>query len=48
MLRSLLPWALAGLAGYFVPRAIHVREDWYRTVLAAIAGAAVGWISWHL
>lgn len=44
----MLPWALAGLAGYYLPRWIHVREEWHRVALAAIGGAAVGWLSWYL
>ncbi|MDF2628163.1 MAG: hypothetical protein K0R39_1994 [Symbiobacteriaceae bacterium] len=44
MLYTWLPWALAGLAGYFVPRWFHVREDWQRAIIAALAGIAVWWL----
>lgn len=48
MLRSLLPWAMAGLAGWFVPKWFHMREDWQRALVAAAAGAGVGWLVHYL
>jgi hypothetical protein len=47
MLRALIPWALAGLAGWFVPRWFSLREEWQRALVAALAGALVGWLVWQ-
>lgn len=41
-MQGLLPWAVAGLVGWFAPRVVRLREDWQRALLAAVAGALVG------
>lgn len=43
-MHGLIPWALAGLAGWFVPRWFNLKEDWQRAVVAALAGALVGYL----
>lgn len=47
MLRSLIPWALAGLAGWLVPGWFSLSEKWLRALVAALAGALVGWLFWN-
>lgn len=44
MLYAWLPWALAGLAGYLLPRLLHVKEEWLRALIAALAGVIVWWL----
>lgn len=48
MIRTLLPWALAGLAGWYIPRWFHLREEWQRVLVAALAGIATGWLWYQL
>jgi hypothetical protein len=48
MLKALVPWALAGIAGWLVPRWFSLREDWQRILVAALAGALTGWLIWQL
>lgn len=48
MLRHWLPWALAGMAGWFVPKWFNLREDWQKALVAAAAGIAVGWLVYNL
>lgn len=48
MLRSLLPWAIAGLAGWYVPRLFRLYEEWQRALVAALSGACVGWVLTYL
>lgn len=43
-MHGLLPWALAGLAGWFIPKVLNLREDWQRALVALLAGALVGWL----
>lgn len=48
MLKALIPWALAGLAGWLVPGWFSLRHTWLKAVVAALAGALAGWLMWHL
>lgn len=48
MLAALFPWAVAGLAGWLVPRWFSLREEWQRALVAALAGAITGWLLWHV
>lgn len=48
MLKALIPYAVAGVVGWLVPRWLNLREDWQRAVVAALAGALTGWLVWLL
>lgn len=38
-MHGLLPWAVAGLAGWLGTKLIHVNEEWVRAIMAALFGA---------
>lgn len=47
-MHGLLPWAVAGFAGWLGTKLIKVGEEWLKALIAALFGALAGWLIWHL
>jgi hypothetical protein len=43
-MHGLWPWALAGFFGWLAPRLLNLHEDWQRALVAALAGALIGYL----
>jgi hypothetical protein len=46
-MHALLPWAVAGFAGWLCPKLFKLQEDWQSALVAAVGGALVGFLLMH-
>jgi hypothetical protein len=47
-MHALIPWAVAGVAGWLGPKVVKMNEDWQAAIVAALAGGVLGYVLTHL